>query len=161
MTVIRPATLLDTMVVARSLCYDDLVELSATRDALDADRLAIDAMSAAIKKIAYVDGCPAMVFGVYFVDDQRVTVWGFKTDRGCRAIREVTKHIRRRIIPDLRSYGVDTAACLVHSENQRSLKWLASLGFRREAIRPGLGTRNRDIPLCAMVRRENDLFARA
>lgn len=156
---IADARLVDALIVAHNLCREDVLELSATRDVFDADRLALDAMSGTIRKVASVDGFPVMLFGATFLEPHRVSVWGIKSPGACRAMLSVTKYIRRTIIPSLRSLGVDSAACVVHSGNTRSLRWLASFGFKPEAIRPGLGTRNRDIPLCAMVRRDNDLFA--
>jgi hypothetical protein len=141
----------DLVIVADWLCEDDLREIALTRDITDVEALARDALASDYCKVAFDHGLPVMAFGAKRFEalgPDLAFVWAFQTDLGWRAIRAVTKHIRRTMIPTLRAVGVVKAACLVHKGNDRSCRWLAHLGFSPEAtLLPGIGTPHRDLLL--------------
>ena len=148
---IVPGTARDIELIAGLLADDDVRELSCTRDTADFRKLAGDALGSQYCKVALDNGRPVMAFGAKrfpaVMDPTVAFVWAFKTDLGWRAVRTVTKHIRRVMIPALRADGVEKAACFVHKENALSCRWLAHLGFAPKATLPGLGTPHRDLIL--------------
>ena len=153
MTRIATATFEDLAYVASWLCLMDRKELACTRDPDDYIRLARDAWETDIHKVALDDdlGTPVFAFGVRRMARDIVGVWGFKTSRGRRAIRTVTKYLLRDVIPDLRDTGIKRAICWVHPDNTDSQRWLAHMGFRPMATPGELGT-----PLILYQRDEPD-----
>jgi hypothetical protein len=138
---IATATFQDLAYVASWLSETDREELALTRDPDDYIRLADDAFRSLIHKVAIDDaGIPILAFGATPLGIDIAQVWGFKTKYGARAIPAVTKHVKREMIPTLRSLGVTRAVCLVHRHNLASRKWLAYLGFRPKATEGEFGT---------------------
>src|SRR5262245_14013820 len=129
MRTINDATFDDLLYVGSWLCPADRLELAATRDPDDYEGLALDAMQSPIRKVVLDNAIPTFAFGANPVSGDIAAVWGFKTERGCQAIRQVTRHIRQTMIPELRAMGIRRAACLVHADNHASQKWLSRLGF--------------------------------
>jgi hypothetical protein len=148
---VRPGTASDIALVAAMLCDDDMRELSCTRNVRDFDALVEDAVASEYCKVVTDAGLPVMAFGAKrfpaLLDPQLAFVWAFRTDLGWRAARAVTKHVRRLMIPALRTSGVSRAACFVHRENGVSCRWLAHLGFTPKATFAGIGTPHRDLIL--------------
>lgn len=138
---IHDATLDDLKRIGSALCASDRMELAATRDPDDVEKLAADAYASSMKKVALDGDAPVFAFGAGVLPGDVAVVWGFKTERGWAAVRAVTKFIRRTMIPDLRAIGVRRAVCLVHPDNDRSREWLAHLGFKPRATLQGFGTR--------------------
>ena len=140
-TRVRDATLYDLIDVASNLREADRRELALSRDPDDWEQLVMDVVGVLQCKVALVDEQPALAFGARLVSPTTVTVWGFGTDRACLAGRTVTRHVRRTMIPLLRSIGITRAQCAVDVDNQTSRRWLAVLGFAPEALVPGMGDR--------------------
>lgn len=144
---VHDATIDDLMMIGSWLCSADRQELAATRSVEDYEQLALDAYASTVRKVVLDEAVPTFAFGANPLEGDMAIVWGFKTERGWAAIREVTKYIRRTMIPELRTMGIRRAVCLVHPDNTRSQRWLAHLGFRPEATLRGFGIHNEDMLL--------------
>lgn len=142
-TIIEP-TMDDLLYVSSRICAGDRQELALTRDPDDYENLARDAWESSFKKVV-LDGEPVMAFGAKMVSGGTALVWGYKTELGWSAVRDVTKFIKRAMIPQLRCDGVRRAVCLVHPLNVTSQKWLAHLGFSFRATQRGFGTRTDEL----------------
>jgi hypothetical protein len=140
MITVATATLEDLAYVASWICSGDRKELAETRDPDDYEGLAGDAYASLIHKVALDDAVPVFAFGATPIDSSTAHVWGFKTRRGSRAIRSVTRYLLKDMIPSLRKLGVCHAVCLVHQDNTASRKWLAYLGFIPRATLGETGT---------------------
>lgn len=147
MRLIVDPTIEDLMYVGSWMCDADRVELGATRDPDDYEGLALDAWKSPFKKVVLDNAIPTFAFGANPVGSDMAAVWGFKTDRGWNAIRQVTKHIRRFMIPQLRAMGIRRAACLVHADNRASRKWLSYLDFQPRATLREFGAHNEEMIL--------------
>jgi hypothetical protein len=149
MKTINDATFDDLVYIGSWLCDADRAELAATRDPDDYVALARDAWRSPIKKVVLDNALPVFAFGANptGTESDLATVWGFKTRQGVRAIRQVTKYIRKIMIPELRAMGIRHAACLVHADNNASKKWLSHLGFRPKATLREFGTHNEEMIL--------------
>ena len=138
---IATATYEDLAHVASWLSPMDRMEMAVTRDPDDYPGLARDAEASLIHKVALDEaGCPVFAFGAHPAGIDAATVWGYKTVRGTRAIRAVTRYLRDDMIPALRAIGVVRATCLVHRDNKGSRLWLSRLGFRPVATPGEFGT---------------------
>jgi hypothetical protein len=144
---INDATFDDLLYVGSWLCDMDRVELAATRDPDDYVGLARDAWESPIKKVVLDNGQPVFAFGALPRPDGVAAVWGFKTSDGATAARQVTNYIRKTMIPALRAMGIRHAACLVHTDNNVSKKWLSHLGFTPRATLREFGTHNEEMIL--------------
>lgn len=147
MRTIADATIEDLMYVGAWMCDADRIELAATRDPDDYEGLALDAWKSPIRKVVLDDALPIFAFGANPVGSDLAAVWGFKTPKGWNAIRAVTKHIRKFMIPQLRAMGIRHAACLVHADNRASRKWLSHLDFQPRATLREFGTHNEEMIL--------------
>ncbi len=154
MTHVATATRDDLIHIASWLCDADRHELAVTRDPDDYVGLAMSALASDIHMVALEhDIAPVLAFGAYQIGRGRVHVWGFKTERGVRVMRTVTKYILRIMIPHLRENGIVQATTLVHRDNTLSRRWLAHLGFRPRATPGETGT-----PLIVYQRDELEHF---
>lgn len=136
---IREPTMDDLLYIGARLCAADRRELALTRDPGDYVALAQNAWDCDFKRVA-IDEVPLMAFGARQMAGDTAWVWGFKTERGRSAVRQVTKYIRGTMIPALRSRGMRKAFCLVDPANHASQRWLRHLGFRPEATVSDFGT---------------------
>jgi hypothetical protein len=141
MRTINDATYDDLTYIGSWLCEEDRLELALTHNTDDYVSLANDAWASKYKYVALEEAVPVMAFGARRMVRDTALVWGFKTDRGWGAIREVTKFIRRTMIPALHKAGVRRAVCGVHPDNVVSQRWLRHLGFAPRATPPDIGTR--------------------
>jgi hypothetical protein len=146
MRTVNQPTLDDLLFIGAWVCDDDRKELALTRDPDDYVRLAHDAWESGFKYVVLDNALPVFAFGAKQLGDTAL-VWGFKTDRGCKAVRVVTKFIRRDMIPALRGAGVRKAICIVHPDNRASQLWLRHLGFTPRATSRDFGTRQEEVLL--------------
>ena len=141
MITIANATYEDLAYVASWLSAVDRMELALTRDPDDYRSLARDAAASSVCKVALDGGLvPIFAFGLYPVGKSALQVWGFKTERGPRAILSITKYLLKDLMPAMRIAGYTRAACRVHRDNLQSRRWLAHLGFVPEATPGETGT---------------------
>jgi hypothetical protein len=140
MRTINEPTQDDLLYIGAWLCRSDRQELALTRDPDDYVRLAHDAWASPYKRVVLDNALPVMAFGASQILGDTASVWGFKTEQGWSSVRQVTKYIRRTMIPALRDLGVRHAVCLVDPDNAVSQRWLAHLGFVPKAMVSELGT---------------------
>jgi hypothetical protein len=138
---VHEASTPELIAVAQNLRQSDRDELSISRDPDDWLALVCDVIGSMECKVATIDSVPVLAFGVRIVGPTTVTVWGFGTERAPEAGRVVTRYVKQRMIPLLRSLGMTRAQCAVSPDNLVSRRWLALLGFTPEASFPGLGNR--------------------
>jgi hypothetical protein len=153
MITIADATFEDLAYVANWMSDVDRLEMACTRDPDDYIKLARDSEKSLICKVALDNCCtPVFAFGAHPNGFAAATVWGYKTEKGTRAIRTVTRYLRDEMIPNLRNIGVVRASCFVHKDNHGSRLWLSRLGFRPQATHGDIGT-----PLLLYQRDEPDV----
>lgn len=137
-------------VIAARLRPEDRHELAVTRDIEDAETLVHDAFLARYGYIAVamIDRVPVFAFGVVPAPHlDHVNAWAFGTVESPRVLREVTKHIKKIMVPKLISLGVQTVQAVSHPENFAAHRWLRHLGFRLQARLSDIGPRNEDMLL--------------
>jgi RimJ/RimL family protein N-acetyltransferase len=66
-------------------------------------------------------------------------------------IVEVTRAMKKHILPTLDARGVHRIECRAMASNTASIRWLKMLGFRQEAVTAQFGQGREDFVLCARV----------
>lgn len=125
--------LLDVLFITRHLREKDRRELFATRWDDDADRLAMDVMRWGENWWVAGDGRAIAVVGA---TETWPGVWSagmFATDEFPRIGLSLTRAVRRRIIPHVVSQGAKRIECRSIEGHDIAHRWLASLGFAKEA----------------------------
>jgi len=149
--------LVDLLFIAHRLRASDLDELGLTRDLEHSGgrtRLATDAWASHYRRVAYLklddsDREPVFAFGVN-LDKARPRygqAWGFGTDHSPRVLREVTRYLRKRMIPELLGEGLQAVQALGDPVNSLSARWLGHLGFAPIANLAGIGAGGHDLTL--------------
>jgi len=144
---IRQPSYKDLLHVARHLRAVDVIELSLTRKD-SPTRLALDAWRTQHRMMAYLGDEPVFAFGVALGEvSGHGQAWGFGTDKSPRVLREVTKYLRKRMIPALIGEGLSIVQALADPDNRVSARWLYHLGFTPHAKLAGIGAGGHDLVL--------------
>jgi hypothetical protein len=77
--------------------------------------------------------------------------WMLGTGRWEEVIVEVTRAMKKHILPTLDARGVHRIECRAMAANTASIRWLEMLGFKREAVTAQFGQGREDFVLCARV----------
>lgn len=77
---------------------------------------------------AMIGSTPIYAFGVYKRRPETWSVWGFGTDRFPEIAYEVSKFIKRVVLPAMRNVGVTRCECMSLAEKTDAHRWLRWLG---------------------------------
>jgi hypothetical protein len=78
--------------------------------------------------------------------------WLWGTDEWPEVALEVTRFVKRRILPELESRGVHRIECRALAGNEDVIRWLKLIGFHVEAALAQFGQGREDFVLCARTR---------
>lgn len=81
-----------------------------------------------VTRTAWLDGKPVIIWGAIEISPTVWQVFAFGTDDFAKAAKYVTKHIKRVLIPTLRSRGANVAKCWASVDHVTSCRWLEFLG---------------------------------
>jgi hypothetical protein len=98
-----------------------------------------------------VDGEPAVIGGFVPIWQGLGSGWMWGTDRWDDVILEVTRAMKRHILPTLDARGVHRIECRPMVGNESTIRWLGLFGFKQEAVTPRFGRGSEDFVLCARV----------
>lgn len=98
---------------------------------------------------ARFDDEPAAVGGFVPMWPGVGTGWMLGTDHWSEVIIEVTRAMKQHILPTLDRRGVHRIECRALASNTASIRWLAMLGFKQEAVTAQFGQGREDFVLCA------------
>ena len=98
------------------------------------------------------DGEPVVVGGFTPVWPGLGSGWMFGTDRWKEVALEVTRTVKRSILPSIDRRGVHRIECRQIAGNTEVIRWLGLLGFHREAVTAQFGQGREDFVLCARTR---------
>lgn len=119
----------DVLQVVRNMRAADRAEIYATLWEEDDEYFArIATLSGGFRWGAYYEGRPIAMIGATPRWPNVWDAWAFGTDEWPKAVRTLTKHVRRFMIPALQNAGavrVDAHALASHNESN---KWLTFLG---------------------------------
>jgi hypothetical protein len=117
--------------VCRHMRQRDQKEIFATRWDGNPEAMAVSVgMTGAMTWCVWVDGKPAALFGATPRWPGVWSVWAFGTDDWPKAVRTVTKQIRRFLVPALRNNpGVHRVDCFALAEYTETGRWLQSFGL--------------------------------
>jgi hypothetical protein len=96
-------------------------------------------------------GEPAVIGGVVFIWPGLANGWMFGTDRWSGVALEVTRTVKRVILPALDRERVHRLECKAIEGHTDVDRWLAMLGFQREAVIAQFGQGRQDFVLWARV----------
>lgn len=134
--------------IAKHLREWDRREIMATRWSEEPADLAREAaLSGDTSWAALVDGIPAVAYGAFPMWPGVWSVWAFGTDNFRHAGREVTRHIRRAIIPGMAQVGARRAQAYSMDGHDDAQRWIKALGGKRESIAYGYGKGGEDFHL--------------
>jgi RimJ/RimL family protein N-acetyltransferase len=77
--------------------------------------------------------------------------WMWGTARWDEVVIEVTRAMKRHILPTLDARGVHRIECRTMANHTASIRWLETLGFKREAVTAQFGQGREDFILLARV----------
>jgi hypothetical protein len=98
-----------------------------------------------------LDAEPAAVGGFVPIWPGMGSGWMWGTGRWDEVVLEVTRAMKRHILPTLDARGVHRIECRTMANHTASIRWLEMLGFRREAVIAQFGQGREDFVLCARV----------
>jgi hypothetical protein len=98
-----------------------------------------------------LDGEPAAVGGFVPIWPGLGSGWMWGTDRWDEVILEVTRAMKRHILPTLDARGVHRIECRPMANNDAAIRWLELVGFRQEAVTAQFGRGCQDFVLCARI----------
>jgi hypothetical protein len=138
---VQIAQAVPTMVslVTSELRSADLIEIEAffgSLDQIDQKLTKIVLASGPTAWAALVNSEPALIFGVFVCPDtpHLGVAWGFGTDQAWRTIPQVSRFIRRLVVPAFLAAGVRRVEVRVLADNKSSVSWLRkSMGATLEA----------------------------
>ena len=134
--------------IAKNMRAADKEELYATRWNEDPVELTQDGMAIPnMSWIAVHDGEPIAAFGAIPIHPRVWSVWMFATDKWPKVALGVTKFIKRKLIPDLKSTGALRAECKSHFRHSVAHKWLEMLGATKESTLENYGKNGEDFYL--------------
>lgn len=97
------------------------------------------------------DGEPVVVGGFVPTWPGVGSGWMVGTDRWDEVVVEVTRAMKRHILPTLDARGVHRIECRAMAANTASIRWLELVGFKREAVIAQFGQGREDFILYARV----------
>lgn len=98
------------------------------------------------------DGEPVVVGGFTPVWAGLGSGWMWGTDRWDEVVLEVTRAMKRHILPALDARGVHRIECRPMAGNDVVIRWLELCGFRQEAVTAQFGRGSEDFVLCARIK---------
>jgi hypothetical protein len=101
------------------------------------------------------DGEPAVIGGFVPVWPGLGSGWMWGTDRWNDVVLEVTRAMKRHILPALDAKGVHRIECRPMANNDAVIRWLGLVGFRQEAVTAQFGRGFEDFVLCARTLRHD------
>lgn len=96
-------------------------------------------------------GKPAVVGGFTPVWHGLGSGWMWGTDDWDEVALEVTRSMRRHILPALERNGVRRIEARPMAGNIDAIRWLHLIGFKHEAVTPGFGRRGEDFVLLSRL----------
>lgn len=125
---IKPSCLRDASYVFGNLNAADLAEVSCQLpSSMRPQDLAPFHVTALQSAVAYVDGVPAMFFGVGALNAACASVWAVGTSKGWRAVPAVTRYWHETLVPWMIENGFLYAEARSLATNERAHRWLRSL----------------------------------
>ena len=97
------------------------------------------------------DAEPAAVGGFVPIWPGMGSGWMWGTARWDEVVIEVTRAMRKHILPTLDARGVHRIECRTMANHTASIRWLEMLGFKREAVTAQFGQGREDFILLARV----------
>lgn len=97
---------------------------------------------------------PVAALGAYAMTPTCAGCWAFGTPDWPLAMRRVTLHIKRVMIPALLKAGFHRAECRALASREDTKRWLTGLGWKAEAVLSGFGVRREDFTLFAWCAHE-------
>lgn len=147
----------DVLVVASNLRARDQEEIFATRWADSPEQLAGDVVkTGAFRWGAYVDGKPVAMIGAAPAWPNVWSVWAFGTDDWPRAVRALTKHVRRFMIPALMKAGAQRAFCYAMASHDDARRWLTALGAVEETTLANWGKNGQTFVCYCWLRKDEN-----
>jgi hypothetical protein len=123
----------DVLLVAQNLRVRDQEEIFATRWTHDPEHLAENVVNTgAFRWGAYLDGKPVAMIGAAPLWPGVWSVWAFGTDDWSKAVRVLTKHVKRFMIPALEQANYKRAFCYALATHDDARRWLKALGAHEE-----------------------------
>lgn len=99
---------------------------------------------------------PIAALGAYPMTPVVAGCWACGTLDWPLAVRAVTKHIRKIMIPGLLKAGFHRAECRALASREDTERWLTGLGWKAEAVLSEFGTRREAFTLFAWVAAANE-----
>lgn len=152
---ITPAHYNQILYVCRNMREMDRAEIFCTTDATSAEECTINIIQAARSGrlngfVASLDCEPIALLGVCHMWQGVVTVWMFATDNFDKIALDLTKFVKRIMIPQfVNGAGVRRAQCFSMIGHVVAHAWLEVLGAKREGIAEGYGKNGEDFTLFA------------
>jgi hypothetical protein len=125
----KPVTPAAITYIAANMRQSDRDELNAMLPlASEMEAAWFSLHSPGVSYVCWVDDNPVFAFGVAidFKSPHRGGAWGFGTDDTPKAIRQITKFIRRKFIPELIEAGVKRVEVRVLDQHTSSLQWIST-----------------------------------
>jgi hypothetical protein len=97
---------------------------------------------------------PIAALGAWAMTPKVAGCWAFGTVDWPLAVKAVTKHVRKIMIPGLLQAGFHRAECRALASREDTERWLTGLGWRAEAVLVGFGVRREDFTLFAWIANE-------
>jgi hypothetical protein len=96
-------------------------------------------------------GEPAAIGGFVPVWPGLGSGWIWGTDRWDEVVMEVTRALKRNILPSLDRRGLHRLEARPMAANVATIRWLQLVGFGFEAVTPRFGRGGEDFALCARI----------
>jgi hypothetical protein len=97
--------------------------------------------------IASLDGVPIATLGIMPMWQNVVSVWMFATDDFPKIAMQLTRFVRRNLVPSLAASGIHRAQCFSMNDHVMAQRWLEILGAKREGVAKGFGNSGEDFTL--------------
>jgi hypothetical protein len=97
--------------------------------------------------IASQDDVPIAALGIMPMWHNVVNVWMFATDDFPKIALQLTRFVRRNIVPALKSGGIHRAQCFSMDGHVVAQRWLEVLGAKREGVAKAFGKSGEDFTL--------------
>lgn len=136
---------------------EDREEIEAVRGAkFDAFRMSLELCQLAATHAGWIfwnlaTDEPIAALGAYAMTPKVAGCWAFGTGDWPLAVKAVTKHVRKIMIPGLLETGFHRAECRALASRQDTERWLTGLGWRAEAALSGFGVRRENFTLFAWL----------
>ncbi|CAB4163723.1 hypothetical protein UFOVP806_42 [uncultured Caudovirales phage] len=97
--------------------------------------------------IASQDGVPIAALGIMPMWQNVVTVWMFATDDFPKIALQLTRFVRRNMVPSFANAGIHRAQCFSMNGHVVAQRWLTILGAKRECVVKSFGSNKEDFTL--------------